>query len=89
MQEAYDKLCEMIADVAVKQTENHLEVLGLFKAQNVEMAKMQANIDQIRADGSSLKARVIASEVAADQRHEDLLEAIRASRGVPGMAFAR
>lgn len=129
--ESRDELISMIADVAVMGTENHLEVLGLIKDQNVQIAgiaadvaqvradvssvdakiagmdakfagidaqfastdakiaSVDAKVDQVKADVSSIKAKMVASDVAADKRHDELLNAIRSVRGVPGVMFAR
>lgn len=110
MKEAYtvreaklkDELVSMIADVAVQATEQHLEVLTLFKNQNVEIATLRSDVDQVKADVaqvkadvaqvkadvSSLKAKMIATEVSAERRHDELLNTIRALRGVPGASYA-
>lgn len=104
-----NQLVEMIAAVAVKQTENHLELLALDKARGVEMSGMRADIDQVKADVAQIKAdiaqvkadsaqvkadvssihyKIAASELAAERRHDSLLNAIRTLRGVPGVSFA-
>ena len=73
----------MIADVAVMATEQHLEVMTLIRGHDVQFAMLHADMNQIKADVSSIKAQIAASDFAAEQRHENLLDAIRSLHGVP------
>lgn len=86
-----EELVEMIADVAVRQTENHLEVIGMFKDRDVQICGLRADMDQVKVDVaqvkadvaqvkasvSSINARLAASEFAAEKRHDELIVAIR------------
>ncbi len=54
-----------------------------------DVAQVKADVAQVKADVGSIKAKMLSSELSADQRHEELLNAIRGFRGMSQVAFAR
>ncbi len=73
----HEEIVEMIADVAVKQTENFLELKGDISELRREQVHMKAVIAAVTSDQASLRAEMADFRAEVDTRFTQVIDMLR------------